>query len=130
MATRKTTTPQGLRLTLPGAPDTPHVIPGVPGLYRPGTPTPVGGDTDVVTLERAREIDADEGVPLGLVDMTVQEADAARAEFARHVDEARGALTTARLEARQTGSTPEEGERLADEAAAITTPNPSTEEAD
>lgn len=120
MASRKA--PQhGLRLTLPGAPDTPHVIPGVPGLYRPGTPTPVGGDTDVVTLERAREIDADAGVPLGLVDMTAKEVDDARAVCATDVDAARNALRADVREARRERRPSDEEEaRLLDEAAAIT----------
>lgn len=129
MASRKAPV-TGLRLTLPGAPDTPHVVPGVPGLYRPGRPTPVGGPGDPVTTEEARELSGDPGVPLTLVDMSAREADAARAEIAGAVDQARSALNTARREARETGSSPEETERLADEAAAITTPKPSTEEAD
>ena len=121
MAARKTTTPKGLRLTLPGAPDTPHVVPGIPGLYRPGRPTPVGGDTDPVTLDRAQELHAAEGVPLELVDMTAAEADAARAELTDHLDASRAALAHARRHARQTGTTPEEAERITDEAAATAT---------
>ncbi len=120
MASRKAPE-HGLHLTLPGAPDTPHVVPGVPGFYRPGQPTPVGGDGDPVTLQRARELAADGGVPLGLVEMTAQEATEARAAAARHGDESRAALTQARVDARATGTTPEERERLADEAAALTT---------
>ncbi len=127
MAARKNTTPKGLRLTLPGAPDTPHVVPGIPGLYRPGTPTPVGGDGDPVNTERATELDADAGVPLELVDMTEMEAEAAREELAGHVDESRAALAYARRHARQTGTTPEEAERITDESAAITNA-PTTEE--
>ncbi len=127
MASRKDPE-HGLRLTLPGAPDTPHVVPGVPGLYRPDTPTPIGRDSDPVTLDQAKALDADQGVPLGLVDMTAAEAAAARVALASHLNESRAALTDARREARQTGTTPEEGDRIADEAAAVTTHT--TEEAD
>jgi len=82
-----------------------------------------------VTFEEARELSGDPGVPLTLVDMSVREADDARAELAGAVDQARSALSTARREARETGSSPEETERLADEAAAIKSTK-STEEAD
>lgn len=130
MAARKNPTPQGLRLTLPGAPDTPHVVPGVAGLYRPSTPTPVGGDTDPVTIERAQELHADPGVPLELVAMTATDADRARGELVDHIDDSRSALASARREARQTGSTPEEAERITDEAAAVAagTDTPTTED--
>lgn len=60
--------PRGLVLTLDGAPDTPHTFPGVTGLFRPGEPVPVGEGYDI-SLERAKEIDADAGAPLSLVDL-------------------------------------------------------------
>lgn len=54
---------QGLILDVPGAPSTPHFIPGVQGLYRPQIPTPLEG---LMTIEKAREIDADDSIPLKL----------------------------------------------------------------
>lgn len=67
---------QGLRLTLPGAPDTPHTVPGVPGLFHPSQPTPVGGVGEL-TIEAAKELAADEGCPLELVDIPEAEVPAA-----------------------------------------------------
>ena len=66
-----------------------------------------------MTVEEARGLSGDPGVPLTMVDMSVQEADDARAELAGAVDQARSALSIARREARETGSSPEETERLA-----------------
>lgn len=118
MATRKHN-PKGLRLTLPGAPGTPHVVPGVPGFYRPDQPTPVGSDGDPVDEQRARELHDDPAIPLELVDMTAKDADAARRALATHLAESRQALTNARRDARETGTTPEEVERITDEQAAL-----------
>jgi hypothetical protein len=50
---------KGLRLTLGGAPNTPHRITGFPGLYRANSPTPVGGDGDVLSVEDAKRLIAD-----------------------------------------------------------------------
>ena len=66
---------QGLRLNLPGAPLTAHTVPGVPGFYRSDVPTPVGGDGEL-SLDAAKELDKDAGVPLELVDVkNVKEAE-------------------------------------------------------
>lgn len=43
----------GLCLTLGGAPNTPHTVPGLPGYFRPDIPTPVGGDGQM-SLEDAK----------------------------------------------------------------------------
>jgi hypothetical protein len=76
MATAK---PKGLILTLEGAPNTPHVVEGVPGLYRPDVPTPIG---ETVGFEQAKKYDADESVPLKIVEIK-------DAELAKHLfDEA------------------------------------------
>lgn len=48
---------QGLILTLGGAPNTPHCIPGVPGLFRPDVATPVGEGCNI-SLEDAKALDA------------------------------------------------------------------------
>lgn len=108
----------GLRLTLPGAPCTPHNLPGVPGFYWPDRPTPVGGDGDPVTLEHAQQLAADPAVNLELVD--VADAAAARAEYRTFTDAARGVL-------RQVAATAEGDEQqiAADQlaaASATTTP--------
>lgn len=77
----------GLRLTLGGAPNTPHVVPGLPGYYRPDIPTPVGGDGEL-SLEAARE--ADKGSEeVELVAMTAKEASDAEAVAADTMKQAR-----------------------------------------
>lgn len=55
----------GLRLTLGNAPHTPHNLVGVPGLYCPHRPTPVGGPGEMSYTE-AKELVA-AGHPLELV---------------------------------------------------------------
>ena len=52
----------GLRLNLGGAPETPHVIDGVPGLYWPTHHTPL--DVIGIDAERAKQLHDDLGVPL------------------------------------------------------------------
>ena len=54
-----------LKLTLGGAPNTPHVIPGFPGVYFPHEFSPVGGDGEL-TLEQAQAAHDAEGCPLEL----------------------------------------------------------------
>jgi hypothetical protein len=83
----------GLRLTLPGAPATPHTIPGVPGLYRPDVPTPVGDGTPV-PLDRAREIAADPATYLELVEIAKRDEPAAIEAAAAAVDAATNAVAT------------------------------------
>lgn len=62
---------QGLILTLEGAPNTPHLVTGVPGLYRPNIPTPIG---EVMTLAEAKRISDDESIPLDLVEVKNESA--------------------------------------------------------
>jgi hypothetical protein len=64
---RSKTMAKGLRLTLGGAPATPHVVPGV-GIFRPDIGTPVGGEGEL-TLAEAKKLAADESIPLELVDL-------------------------------------------------------------
>lgn len=66
-----------LVLDLGGAPTAPHWVPGVPGLFYPDLPTIVGGPGEV-TLERAREVDSDPGMPLKLVDVPADDVAALR----------------------------------------------------
>lgn len=63
--------PKGLVLTLGGAPNTPHFIPGVSGLFRPDIPTPVGL---AVSEAEAKKLDSDPSMPLALVDIDDLEA--------------------------------------------------------
>ena len=64
----------GLVLDLGGAPDTPHVIPGLPGLYLPNRAVPVGGDGDL-SLDAAIEASKSRGVPVSLVEVPKTKAD-------------------------------------------------------
>lgn len=64
----------GLRLTLGGAAHHPHVVDGVRGLYQPDVPTPVGVP-GAVSLEQAREIDANPSIPLELIDIADEQVD-------------------------------------------------------
>lgn len=67
-------TAPALILDLPGAPNTPHTIPGVPGLYRPDRATPVGAPGEV-TEDQAKDLAADEGTHLKLVRVSADEVD-------------------------------------------------------
>lgn len=90
MATKR----QGLRLNLPGAPNTPHNVPGVPGYFYPDAPTPVGGEGEL-PLEAAKEYDKARGVPLELVDIKASEVEAAEELAAETVQEGRKGLIVA-----------------------------------
>lgn len=113
----KTKAPErGLRLTLAGAPATPHVVTGVPGLYRPDVPTLVG-DGHPVDLAEAKRLSTDPAVPLELVDVT-DVGGAQQAMVDAHLAAAAG-VELARRAARAEGTTPKELERISDEAKAI-----------
>jgi hypothetical protein len=79
MATKKGA--QGLRFTLPGAPNVPHTVRGHRGRYWPNKLTPVGGPGEV-GLELAKASDKDPGIPLSLESMTQADADRRRQEIA------------------------------------------------
>jgi hypothetical protein len=106
---------QGLRLTLGGAPATPHVVAGAPGLYRPDVATPVGDDGEL-SLEDAKRFADDPALPLELVEITDEEAASARATLAGDLEAARKALPVAAAMGLE-GSEPD---RLAAETAALT----------
>lgn len=55
-----------LILTLGGAPASPHTVDGLPGMYRPDRPVPVGGPGEA-TPAQAKAADADPGVPVQIV---------------------------------------------------------------
>lgn len=107
----------GLRLTLPGATGEPYHVAGAPGLYRRDTPRPVGGDGEM-SVDAARAL-ADTCDILELVDMTATEAAAARGVFDADHQAATSALRDAVRHAAETGTTDEETERIADQAAAL-----------
>lgn len=104
---------QGLRLTLPGAPNTPHVVPGVPGYYYPETPTPVG-KTGELPLEAAKELDRDKGTHLELVEIPSGDVEAAEQLAVETVAEGRKGL----IAAQGAGLVGAEGSRARDESTA------------
>lgn len=106
---------QGLRLTLGGAPDTPHTIPGVPGLFRPNVPTPVGGPGEI-DAKLAKKLHDDKKVDLELVDIPKGKVDDARATAQQDVMDARHGLLDSR-KARQLAG--REQERQSEQAASI-----------
>lgn len=86
---------KGLRLTLGGAPGTPHVVVGLPGFYRSDKPTPVGGPGEC-SLARAEEASREEGCPVEVVPLTEKQAAELREESAAIRDESRSAVVAAR----------------------------------
>lgn len=111
MATAKEAKRYGLRLTLPGAPATPHTVQGVNGYFWPDRATPVGGPGEL-SLESARKVDAAEGAPLELVEITDKQA----AEYAAHLAAFRAANGRHLAEAARQGGA--EGQIARDELAA------------
>jgi len=85
---------QGLRLSLPGAPNTPHVVPGVSGYFYPDAPTPVG-EVGEIPLDAAKELSSDKGTPLELIDIKSSEVEAAESLAAETVVEGRKGLIVA-----------------------------------
>jgi hypothetical protein len=81
----------GLRLTLGGAPDEPHAVEGVPGLFRPSVPTPVGGEGEL-SLEEAQKADANPSVPLELVKIAEADLAKVREAFGSALEAARGGI--------------------------------------
>lgn len=85
---------QGLRLSLPGAPNTPHTVPGVPGYFYPEAPTPVGGEGEL-SMEAAEAFDKDKGCPLQLVDIKPSEVEDAEELAAEAVEDGRKGIVAA-----------------------------------
>ena len=88
---------KGVLLILGGAPDTPHIIEGLPGYFSPSQPRMVRDD---FTLETARQAVKDHGDVLELVDVSAGKADAAEAAHEAYVQEGRTAIADARREGR------------------------------
>lgn len=67
--------PQGLTLTLGGAPDTWHSVTGLPGWFHPSIPVPVGDDGQI-PLDIAKKASKDPGCPVKLGEHSVKALDA------------------------------------------------------
>lgn len=104
-----------LKLTLGGAPNTPHRVAGFYGFFFPDRPTPVGGPGDAISEEDARDADKRRGTPLELVEITEKEADEARRFLHEHREAARGAIVSAR----KSLASDIEVQHLSDEARAV-----------
>lgn len=104
---------KGLRLTVGGAPNTPHIVPGLPGLYYPHKATPVGGPGEA-TEEQAKEATKGRGSAVELVDMTAKEVDEARESLAEVREAARKGILERRRDAEGA-----EAELVRDQAAAL-----------
>lgn len=94
MATKE----KGLRLTVGGAPNTPHIVPGLPGFYYPHKATPVGGPGEA-TLEQAKEAAKGRGAAVELVEMSQKEVDDAREALAEVSEAARKGVLERRRDA-------------------------------
>lgn len=103
----------GLKLTLGGAPNTLHIVPGL-GYVRVDPPAPVGGPGEP-TLERAVEASKDDGCAVELVELPDKQAAAARAAMQQSLHDVNRALGIAR---REDDDMPQD--RLDDETAALT----------
>jgi hypothetical protein len=84
----------GLQLTLGGAASVPHHVSGVPGLWHPDHPTPVGEPGELL-LQVAEALDADPGCPLKLVTIPAKDVPAELERVADELEEARGGLAAA-----------------------------------
>ena len=79
MTTKKTV--KALRFTQPGAPLDFCEATGVPALFHPQYPTPVGGDGEI-PLEIAKLFDKDPGCPVELTEVSEAQAD----EYRKHAE--------------------------------------------
>ena len=104
---------KGLRLTVGGAPLTPHIVPGLPGFYYPHKATPVGGPGEA-TLEQAQEAAKGRSASVELVEMSQKEADDAREALAEVSEAARKGVLERRRDAEGA-----EADLLRDHAAAV-----------
>lgn len=110
-----------LRLTLPGAPRTPHHMPGLAGLYRPDVPTPVGGDGEL-PLDAAVRASMNPALHVELVDC--KNPDRAREQNRADVQAAREGIAAARRDQAERvkndpDAQPTETDRINDEIKAV-----------
>lgn len=73
---------KALRLTLGNAPNTWHVVEGLPGFFHPTSPTPVG-EFGCPTEDQAKAAVKAEGCPVEFVDIQASEAQSALEDQAR-----------------------------------------------
>lgn len=118
----------GLRLTLGGAPATPHFVLGVPGFFWPGEPTPVGGDGDAITLDDARRYSDDETIPLELVEYPELHDKKHRARCDAALQEATGAIVQARENAPEVNEPEQINDQVRAVKAGLDTPSAGAEE--
>lgn len=97
-----------LVLTLGGAPASPHLLEGLPGLYRPDVATVIGGPGEP-SLQQAEAVLAVPGVPLALVYLTAKGVTEAREAAAADL-----ALLRGELQGRRADAVGGEGEYVAD----------------
>lgn len=103
-----------LVLSLGGAPKTWHFLPDVvPGYYHPDIPVPL---PDTLTAADAKTLDSDDGCPLKVVLVSEQKAGQGAEAQADAMRVGRKVAVAAR---RADETTPEEQERVQDEAAAL-----------
>lgn len=88
---------QGLLFVYPGAPNTPHVIEGLPGYYSPAVPHPVGDD---LSLEAAKAAVKQHPDLLKLVDIPAGKVEEAAAHHRGLVSAGRNELVQARRDGR------------------------------
>jgi hypothetical protein len=106
----------GLRLTLGGAPATPHTLAGFRGYYRPDVPTPVGRPGDVIEdIAEAKELAAKCADVVELVEIPQSQVQRAEAQAAADVEDGADGLAAARRDGRASDDT----SRFADERDAV-----------
>lgn len=116
---------KALRLNLPGAPETWHYIPGVPGLYHPILITPY--ESVGLDAQSAQVLHDDESMHLEFADATEEQIKAANADLARASQDALTGVRSA-LPHRETS---EERDRIlasAKAAQAVNTPDNTSKE--
>lgn len=96
-----------------GAPTTPHTVPGVPGLYRPDVPTPVGEEGEL-GVKQARAFAKEHSDVLEVVTITAGNVEDAKEQAAADLAEARSGV----IEAREDASGAEE-EQVAEQTEAV-----------
>ena len=84
----------GLLLTLGGAAQGHYSVVGVPGLFHPVIPTPVGEAGDPVSLADARKADRAAGVDLRLVEIPTAEVEQAEDFYKQVVENQRTGAPT------------------------------------
>ncbi len=90
---------QGLLLTIGGAPNTPHVLEGLPGYYFPAVPHPVGDGCDL-SVEDAQAAAKSRPSALKLVEIKPGDLESARQIHADALAAGRNELPVARRDGR------------------------------